>query len=156
MTDVNLQPGDRAPAFHLADQGGLKHRLSEWKGRPVLVFFYPKALTPGCTTHACGLRDLAGDIGDAVIVGISPDPSPKLAAFDDKHGLGYPLLSDPEHKIAEKYGVWGQKKLYGKAYMGIIRSAFLVDEKGKIAAAFPKISPKDTPGKLLKALNDHG
>ena len=157
MTDrVTLEPGDRAPAFHLADQAGDKHRLSEWKGRPVLLFFYPKALTPGCTTQACGLRDIAADVGDAVIIGVSPDQPDKLAAFDDKHGLGYPLLSDPDHKIAEKYGVWGEKKLYGKSYMGIIRSAFLIDEKGKIAAAFPKVSPKDTPVKLLKALGDRG
>ena len=125
-----LSTADRAPAFHLADQRGTKRRLSEYKGRKVLIFFYPKANTPGCTTQACGLRDIAGDIGDTVILGISPDMPDKLEGFDTKHSLGFTLLSDPDHAVAEKYGVWGEKKLYGKAYMGIIRSAFLVDEKG--------------------------
>jgi peroxiredoxin Q/BCP len=138
----------------LKDQRGDLVRLSSFKGRKVLVFFYPRALTPGCTTQACGLRDIAGDVGDTVIVGISPDTPEKQAQFDEKHGLGYPLLSDPDHKVAEAYGVWGEKSLYGRKFMGIIRSAFLIDEKGKIAAAWPKISPKDTPKKLLAALAD--
>ena len=144
--------GDRAPAFNLTDQSGNKVRLSSFKGRKVLVFFYPKASTPGCTNQACGLRDVAGDIGDTVILGISPDAPDKQASFDEKHGLGFPLLSDPDHEVAEKYGVWGEKSMYGKKYLGIIRSAFLVDEKGKVEAAWPKISPKDTPKNLLKAL----
>jgi peroxiredoxin Q/BCP len=144
--------GDRAPAFNLADQAGNKVRLSSFKGRKVLVFFYPKADTPGCTAQACGLRDVADDIGDTVILGISPDLSPKLEKFDTKYGLGFPLLSDPDHEVAEKYGVWGEKSMYGKKYMGIIRSAFLIDEKGKVEAAWPKVSPKDTPKNLLKAL----
>jgi len=144
--------GDRAPAFNLNDQTGAKLRLSSFKGRKVLVYFYPKADTPGCTTQSCGLRDIAGDIGDAVIIGISPDQPDKLARFDEKYGLGFTLLSDPDHEVAEKYGVWGEKVNYGKRYMGIIRSAFLIDEKGKISHAWPKISPKDTPTKLLKAL----
>ena len=144
--------GDRAPAFNLNDQTGAKLRLSSFKGRKVLVYFYPKADTPGCTTQSCGLRDIAGDIGDTVIVGISPDQPDKLARFDEKYGLGFTLLSDPDHEVAEKYGVWGEKVNYGKRYMGIIRSAFLIDEKGKISHAWPKISPKDTPTKLLKAL----
>ncbi|MGI8756910.1 MAG: thioredoxin-dependent thiol peroxidase [Acidimicrobiales bacterium] len=144
--------GDRAPAFHLTDQDGNKVRLSSFKGRKVLVFFYPKADTPGCTTQACGLRDVADDIGDTVIVGVSPDAPEKLARFDAKYGLGFPLLSDPEHATAEAYGVWGEKSLYGKKYWGVIRSAYLVDEKGKVEAAWPKVSPKDTPKNLLKAL----
>jgi peroxiredoxin Q/BCP len=144
--------GDRAPAFNLNDQTGAKLRLSSFKGRKVLVYFYPKADTPGCTTQSCGLRDIAGDIGDTVIIGISPDQPDKLARFDEKYGLGFTLLSDPDHEVAEKYGVWGEKVNYGKRYMGIIRSAFLIDEKGKISHAWPKISPKDTPTKLLKAL----
>ncbi len=147
-----LAAGDKAPAFTLLDQHGEKVALSKLKGRKVLVFFYPKADTPGCTTQACAMRDVADQVGDAIILGISPDLPEKQAKFDTKHGLGYPLLSDPEHTVAEAYGVWGEKKLYGKAYMGIIRSAFLIDEKGKIAQAFYKISPKDTPTKLLKAL----
>jgi thioredoxin-dependent peroxiredoxin len=149
---AQLSPGDKAPAFHLADQSGTKVRLSAFKGEKVLVFFYPKANTPGCTTQACGLRDVAGDIGGTKILGISPDMPDKQASFDDKYGLGYPLLSDPEHATAEAYGVWGQKKLYGREFMGIIRSAFLIDEKGKVEQAWYKISPKDTPTNLLKAL----
>ena len=144
--------GDRAPAFHLVNQAGDKVRLSSLKGRKVLIYFYPKADTPGCTTQACGLRDIADDIGNTVILGISPDAPAKLARFDEKHGLGFSLLSDPEHATAEAYGVWGEKSMYGKKYLGIVRSAFLVDEKGKVEAAWPKISPKDTPKNLLKAL----
>jgi thioredoxin-dependent peroxiredoxin len=147
-----LSTGDRAPAFNLSDQQGNKIRLSSFKGRKVLVYFYPKADTPGCTTQACGLRDIAGDIGDTVVLGISPDLPAKLAKFDDKYGLGFALLSDPDHTAAEAYGSWGEKSMYGKKYMGIIRSAFLVDEKGRVSHAWPKISPKDTPTNLLKAL----
>ena len=146
--------GDRAPAFNLADQDGTSVRLSSFKGRKVLVYFYPKADTPGCTTQSCALRDIAGDIGDTAIVGISPDAPEKLKKFDEKYSLGFTLLSDADHAVAEAYGVWGEKKNYGRTYMGIIRSAFLIDEKGKIAHAWPKISPKDTPTKLLKALEE--
>ncbi|MFM7062588.1 MAG: thioredoxin-dependent thiol peroxidase [Actinomycetes bacterium] len=149
---VQLSPGDKAPAIVLLDQLGARVRLSSFKGRKVLVFFYPKADTPGCTTQACGLRDVAGDVGDTVVIGISPDLPPKLEKFDGKYGLGFTLLSDPEHTVAEAYGVWGEKKLYGRAYMGIVRSAFLIDEKGKVEQAWYKISPKDTPLKLLAAL----
>ena len=146
------QAGDKAPNIALQDQHGDTVRLSGFKGRKVLVFFYPKALTPGCTQQACGLRDIAGDVGETAIVGISPDEPKKQAQFDEKHGLGFTLLSDPEHTVAEAYGVWGEKSVYGRKYMGIIRSAFLIDEKGKIEAAWPKISPKDTPKNLLAAL----
>jgi peroxiredoxin Q/BCP len=152
MADTKLAAGATAPAFTLKDQSGESVKLSQFKGRKVLVYFYPKADTPGCTAQSCGLRDVAGDIGDTVVIGISPDQPEKLAKFDDKYQLGFTLLSDPEHKIADKYGTWGEKKLYGKAYMGIVRSAFLIDEKGKIAEAWYKVSPKDTPKNLLKAL----
>jgi peroxiredoxin Q/BCP len=147
-----LAPGDPAPAFALADQTGEEVRLSSFAGRKVLVYFYPKADTPGCTTQACGLRDIAGDIGDTVVVGISPDQPKKLAKFDEKYSLGFRLLSDPEHETAEAYGVWAEKSMYGKKYMGIVRSAFLIDEEGKLQQAWPKISPKDTPKNLLAAL----
>ena len=146
------EPGKAAPAFTLADQTDTKVRLSSFKGRKVLVYFYPKADTPGCTTQACGLRDIASEIGDTVILGISPDKPAKLAKFDEKYHLGFTLLSDPEHEVAEKFGVWAEKSMYGKKYMGIVRSAFLVDEQGKVSHAWPKISPKDTPANLLKAL----
>jgi len=144
--------GSAAPAFTLLDQAEQKVRLSQFKGRKVLVFFYPKADTGGCTTQACGLRDIADEVGDTVILGISPDAPAKQKSWDDKHGLGFPLLSDPDHAVAEKYGAWGEKMNYGRKYFGVIRSAFLIDEKGKVEQAWPKISPKDTPTKLLKAL----
>jgi peroxiredoxin Q/BCP len=147
-----LNPGDKAPAISLEDQDGITVKLSGFKGRKVLVYFYPKADTPGCTQQSCGLRDIASDIGDTAIVGISPDLPAKQKKFDDKYSLGFPLLSDPDHAVAEAYGVWGEKKLYGRAYMGIVRSAFLIDEKGKVEQAWYKVSPKDTPKNLLKAI----
>jgi peroxiredoxin Q/BCP len=148
-----LVPGDRAPAFTLLDQTGEKVKLTECKGSKVLVYFYPKADTPGCTTQSVELSAIKDDI-DCTVIGISPDEPEKLRKFDDKYSLGFPLLSDPDHKVAEKYGAWGEKSMYGKKYMGIIRSAFLISETGKIIEAWPKISPKDTPKKLLKALQD--
>jgi len=151
---ARLEVGDSAPAISLTDQHGETVKLSSFKGRRVLVFFYPKANTSGCTTQACGLRDVAGQIGDTAIIGISPDAPDKQLSFDEKHSLGYPLLADVDHAVADAYGVWGEKKLYGKAYMGIIRSAFLIDGKGKVEQAWYKISPKDTPLKLLAALGD--
>lgn len=148
-----LKPGDNAPDFELLDQEGNPVSLSGFRGRKVLVYFYPKADTPGCTTQACGLRDVLGEIGDTAVVGISPDPPARQKRFDDKYGLGFPLLSDEDHGVAEAYGAWGEKKNYGRTYMGIIRSAFLVAEDGTLAEAWPKISPKDTPTKLLAALS---
>ena len=146
------KPGATAPAFNLADQAGSKIRLSSFKGRKVLVYFYPKADTPGCTTQACGLRDIAGEIGDTVVLGVSPDQPSKQLKFAQKYNLGFQLLSDADHATAEAFGVWGEKKNYGKTYMGIIRSAFLIDEKGMVAEAWYKISPADTPKNLLAAL----
>jgi peroxiredoxin Q/BCP len=147
-----LTAGTPAPDFTLTDQHGETVSLGDFAGRKVLVFFYPKADTPGCTSQACGLRDVAEDIGDTVVVGISPDLPPKLEKFDTKHDLGFTLLSDPEHAVADAFGVWGEKKLYGKVYMGIIRSSFLIDEQGQLEQVWYKISPKDTPKKLLAAL----
>ena len=149
---MTLAPGDKAPAISLPDQSGNTVKLSSFKGRKVLVFFYPKADTPGCTTQACGMRDVLGDIGDTAVLGISPDKPAKQKKFDDKYGLGFPLLADEDHSVAAAYGAWGEKSMYGRTYMGIIRSAFLVDEAGLVAEAWPKISPKDTPKNLLKAL----
>ena len=147
-----LAPGDPAPAFALQDQTGTEVRLSSFAGRKVLVFFYPKADTPGCTTQACGMRDILGDIGDTAVLGISPELPAKQAKFDDKYGLGFPLLSDEDHAVAEAFGAWGEKSMYGKKYQGIIRAAFLIDEQGKVEQAWPKVSPKDTPANLLKSL----
>jgi thioredoxin-dependent peroxiredoxin len=144
-----LSTGDVAPPITLADQHGETVELSSFTGRRVLVYFYPRADTPGCTQQACGLRDVLGQIGDTVVLGISPDKTPALAKFDTKYGLGFPLLSDPDHAVAEAYGVWAEKKLYGKVSMGIVRSAFLVGPDGHVEHAWYKISPKDTPTKLL-------
>ena len=148
-----LTPGDPAPSFSLPDQDGTVRTLSEFKGRPVLVYFYPRADTPGCTAQACGLRDIASEVGDAAIIGISPDKPSAQKRFDTKYSLGFPLLSDPDHAVAEAYDVWREKKMYGRTSMGILRSAFLIDGKGKVAEAWYKISPKDTPTNLLAALN---
>ncbi|HZQ26904.1 MAG TPA: thioredoxin-dependent thiol peroxidase [Acidimicrobiales bacterium] len=150
-----LKPGDKAPDFTLLDQHGEPFTLStSLKQRKAwhLIYFYPKADTPGCTQQSCGLRDIAGQVGDTAIIGISPDQPPAQAKFDTKYGLGFPLLSDADHAVAEAWGTWGEKSMYGKKYMGIVRSAFLVDDKGKIAEAWYKVSPKDTPANLLKAL----
>jgi peroxiredoxin Q/BCP len=147
-----LKPGDKAPDFTLLDQSGSKVKLSGFKGRKVLVYFYPKADTPGCTAQACGLRDVLPDIGDTVVLGISPDKPAKQQRFDTKYGLGFPLLADEDHAVAEAYDVWAEKSMYGRKYFGIVRSAFLVDEKGKIAEAWYKVSPKDTVTNLLSAL----
>src|SRR3954466_3350274 len=147
-----LKPGDKAPAFNLLDQDGNKVRLSSFKGRKVLFYFYPKADTPGCTTQACGLRDVSGQLGDTAVLGISPDAPTKQAKFDQKYGLGFPLLADEDHAVADAYGVWTEKSMYGKKYMGILRSAFLVDVNGKLAEVWYKISPADTPKRLLQAL----
>ena len=147
-----LTAGDKAPDFTLLDQDGEERKLSTYKGRTVLVYFYPKADTPGCTQQACGLRDVAEDIGDTAIIGISPDKPAAQKRFDAKYSLGFPLLSDADHAVAEDYSVWKEKSMYGRKYMGIERSAFLVDPKGKVREAWYKISPKDTPKKLLEAL----
>jgi peroxiredoxin Q/BCP len=147
-----LQPGDEAPDFDLLDQNENQVRLSDLHGRKVLVYFYPKADTPGCTKQACGLNDVLGEVGDTVVLGISPDKPSKQAKFAQKYALGFQLLSDPDHGVAEAYGVWGEKKNYGKTYMGIVRSAFLVDEKGELAEVWYKVSPADTPKNLLAAL----
>ena len=150
-----LKPGDNAPDFTLLDQNGEPFKLSKSiKQRKVwhLIYFYPKADTPGCTAQACGLRDISGDVGDTAILGISPDKPTAQKKFDAKYGLGFPLLSDPDHAVAEAYDVWTEKKNYGRTYMGIIRSAFLVDEKGKVEEAWYKVSPKATAENLLKAI----
>jgi thioredoxin-dependent peroxiredoxin len=150
-----LKPGDKAPDFTLLDQNGEPFSLSKsLKARKVshFVYFYPKADTPGCTTQACGLRDAMPKVGKTAVIGVSPDKPAKLEKFDTKYSLGFPLLADEEHAVAEAYDVWAEKSMYGRKYMGIVRSAFLIDEKGKIAEAWYKVSPKDTVTNLLAAL----
>lgn len=152
VTAQTVTEHDPCPAFALANQDGEVIDLASLRGRRVLVYFYPKANTPGCTQQACGLRDVLGDIGDTVVLGISPDAPAALARFRSKFDLGFDLLSDQDHAVAERFGVWQEKKNYGKVYMGVVRSAFLVGPSGEIERAWPTISPKDTPVKLLEAL----
>ena len=147
-----LKPGDKAPDIELLDQNGKSVSLKKFAKKKVLVYFYPKADTPGCTTQSCGLRDIKDQIGRTAIVGISPDKPEKQKKFDDKYELGFPLLADTENKVAKAYKVWKKKSMYGREYMGIERSAFLIDGSGIIVEAWYKISPKDTPTNLLKAL----
>jgi len=151
---AQLSAGDRAPAFALVDQHGQKIRLSTFKGRKVVVYFYPKADTPGCTTQSCALSDAMPELSGlgADVVGISPDSPDRQLRFDEKYGLGFPLLADEDHSVAEAWGAWGEKVNYGKRYFGIVRSAFVVDERGRIAAAFYKVSPQDTVPKVTAVL----
>ena len=150
--DGMLSIGDPAPSVELLDQSGERRTLADHHGHRVLVYFYPRADTPGCTLQACGLRDIAGSIGDTAVIGISPDKPASLAKFDTKYGLGFTLLSDLDHVACEAFAVWQEKKMYGKASMGVVRSAFLVGADGRLEQAWYKISPKDTPIKLLEAL----
>jgi len=151
-----LKVGARAPAFALTDQRGKKIKLSDFKGKRVVVYFYPRADTPGCTTQSCALSVAMPDLKrlKAVVVGISPDTPDKQKKFDEKYGLGFPLLADEDHKVASAWSTWGQKTLYGRKFMGIIRSAFVIDPQGKVAAVFYKVSPKDTVPKVTAALED--
>lgn len=143
---TKLSAGDEAPDFALLDQSGRTVKLSDFRGRKLLVYFYPRADTPGCTIQSCSVRDAMPSLGklNAAAVGISPDQPDAQQKFDAKFGLGFPLLSDPDHAVASAYGVWGKKSMYGKEYEGIIRSSFLVDEKGKIVEAWYKVSPQET------------
>lgn len=147
-----LAPGDVAPEFVLPDQAGRDLALSSLRGRKVLVYFYPKASTPGCTAQACGLRDVAGNLGSTVVVGISPDSPERQAAFASEHGLAFALLSDGDHAVADAYGTWVQRSMYGRSYMGIERSAFLVDADGVLERVWYKVSPAATVTNLLAAL----
>ncbi len=149
-----LKPGDRAPEFDLNDQQGQAVKLTDFKGKKLLLFFYPKALTSGCTKQACSVRDARTELADLGVtaLGLSPDPIDLQKKFDAKHSLGFPLLSDPDHAVAVAYGVWGEKSMYGKKYEGIIRSAFLIDENGIIIQAWYKVSPEQTVPKARAAL----
>lgn len=151
---AKLAPGDPAPAFELQDQQGQTVKLADFKGKKLLVFFYPKALTSGCTKQACSVRDARSELAELGVaaLGISPDPVDLQKKFDTKHSLGFPLLSDPDHAVAVAYGVWGEKSMYGKKYEGIIRSAFLIDENGRIIQAWYKVSPEQTVPKAKEAL----
>jgi len=152
---AELKIGDKAPSFSLKDQDGKIVSLADFKGRKLLVYFYPKADTPGCTKQACSVRDAATEFAEhnVAAVGISPDTPASQKKFDGKHHLGFPLLSDPDHEAAQAYGAWGKKSMYGKTYEGIIRSSFLIDEKGKIIQVSYKVKPEDTVPNAKGALN---
>jgi peroxiredoxin Q/BCP len=147
-----LSTGSIAPQFEAPDQFGRPFALDAYRGRTLLVYFYPKADTPGCTEQSCGLRDVKTRVGGTLIVGVSPDTPARQRKFDEKYGLGFPLLADTDNAIARAWDVWKKKSMYGREYMGIERSAFLVGPDGRILHAWYKISPKDTPVRLLEAL----
>ena len=149
-----LKSGDAAPAFSLKDQDGKMVKLTDFKGRKLLLYFYPKADTPGCTTQACSIRDSFAELTGKGVqsVGISPDTVNEQKKFAGKFGLPFQLLADEDHKIAEAYGVWGEKSMYGKTYMGIIRSSFLIDENGRVIQAWYKVKPEETVPNAIAAL----
>jgi len=151
-----VEQGDQAPDFTLPDQDGNPVTLSEQRGRPVVLYFYPKADTPGCTKQACGIRDHRADYerAGARVLGVSPDPVAAIRKFADKYTLDFELLADENHEVAELYGVWGQKKLFGKTYMGVQRATFVIDPEGRIAKVFPKVSPKTHDEVVLEALGE--
>jgi thioredoxin-dependent peroxiredoxin len=149
-------PGDPAPSFALLDQHGATVRLEDYRGRKLLVYFYPEADTPGCTVQSCDLRDRRQDLAriGLDVVGISPDDPRKQLAFDEKYGLGFPLLADEDHRVATSWGTWVEKHRGGHTYMGIQRSSFLVDEDGRIERAWSPVKPEDTVPNALAAVGD--
>ena len=151
---AELKTGSRSPDFTALADTGEKLKLSSFKGRKVVLYFYPKADTPGCTKEACGFRDEMPRFtgADAVILGVSPDPVKAVAKFKQKYSLPFTLLADEDHAVAEKYGVWVEKSMYGKKYMGIVRSHFVIDEQGRLADVQIKVSPTDSVAKALAVL----
>jgi peroxiredoxin Q/BCP len=149
-----LAEGDAAPDFTLPDQNGEEVTLSELRGETVVLYFYPRADTPGCTTQACGVRDRRADYAaaGARVIGVSPDEVGAIAKFADKFDLDFTLLADADHAVAERYGAWVEKSMYGKKYMGVARATFIIDPEGKIAKVSPKVSPKKHDDFVLKAL----
>jgi thioredoxin-dependent peroxiredoxin len=151
-----LAEGDKAPSFTLPDQNGEKVKLSDLKGETVVLYFYPKADTSGCTTQACGVRDRRADYeaAGARVIGVSPDEVKDVDKFAGKYDLEFTLLADADHAVAEKYGTWVEKSMYGRKYMGVQRATFIIDLKGKIARVFPKVQPKKHDELVLKALGE--
>ena len=147
--------GDHAPGFALQNQDGETVKLSDFAGKTVVLYFYPKADTPGCTTQACGIRDRSGEYeaAGAVVLGVSPDEPKALRKFADKYGLPFTLLSDDGHELAEAYGVWAEKSMYGRRYWGNLRATFVIDRDGRIGHVFPKVSPKTHDDVVLEALS---
>jgi peroxiredoxin Q/BCP len=150
-----LEPGAQAPDFTLPNQNGDPVSLSDFKGKRIVLFFYPKADTPGCTTQACGVRDHRADYerADAVVLGVSPDAPKKIAKFDAKYGLGFPLLADEDHAVAQAYGVWVKKSMYGREYMGNERTTFVIGPDGTIEHVLRKVKPGEHDSLVLEALD---
>jgi peroxiredoxin Q/BCP len=153
-----LSEGDLAPDFELPDQDGRAVKLSDFRGQRVVVYFYPKAATPGCTTQACGVRDHRADYEEAhaVVLGISPDSVAKVKKFHDKEGLNFALLADEDHAVAETYGVWVTKSMYGRSYLGNERTTFIIDSSGTVAEVLRKVKPAEHDELVLKALSAAG
>ncbi len=149
-----IESGQPAPDFTLPDQDGNEVTLSDLRGQPVVLYFYPRASTPGCTTQACGIRDRSAeyDRANAKVVGVSYGEVKHMKKFADKYGLEFTLLADSEHEVAELYGTWGEKSMFGKKYMGVTRATFVIDPEGTIAKVFPKVSPKTHDEVVLGAL----
>jgi peroxiredoxin Q/BCP len=149
-----IEPGENAPDFELPDQDGRAVKLSDFRGQPVVVYFYPKADTPGCTVQACGVRDHRADYAKvgSVVLGISPDPVKKVKKFHEKYDLDFALLADEDHAVAESYGVWSTKSMYGKTYKGNERTTFIIDSAGKIVEVLRKVKPAEHDELVLKAL----
>jgi thioredoxin-dependent peroxiredoxin len=151
-----IEPGDKAPDFELPDQDGRAVKLSDFKGQPVVVYFYPKADTPGCTTQACGVRDHQADYAEAgaVVLGVSPDTVAKVKKFHDKQGLNFSLLADEGHAVADEYGVWAEKSMYGKTYFGNERTTFVIGPDGRVASVLRKVKPAEHDARVLEALGE--
>ena len=151
-----IETGQPAPDFELPDQDGNPVRLSDLRGRRVVLYFYPKADTPGCTTQACGIRDHRADYeaAGATVLGVSPDPVKAVKKFHDKQMLGFTLLADEDHAVAEQYGVWVEKSMYGRTYSGNARATFLIDEESVVRHVIPKASPKTHDDEVLAALSE--
>jgi thioredoxin-dependent peroxiredoxin len=149
-----IESGEQGPDFELPDQDGRAVKLSDLRGHPVVVYFYPKASTPGCTTQACGVRDRRAEYAqaDAVVLGISPDPVAKVKKFHDKEGLNFTLLADEDHAVAESYGVWVTKSMYGRTYLGNERTTFIIDPAGRVAEVLRKVKPAEHDALVLDAL----
>ena len=151
-----VEHGQRAPDFELPDQDGNPVRLSDLRGQPVVLYFYPKADTPGCTTQACGIRDHRADYeaAGAVVLGVSPDPVSAVKKFADKQSLNFRLLADEDHAVCELYAVWAEKSMYGRTYWGALRSTFIIDPEGTVSHVIPKVSPKTHDDEVLKLLGE--
>ncbi|QIA26383.1 thioredoxin-dependent thiol peroxidase [Thermaerobacter sp. PB12/4term] len=149
-----VKVGEQAPDFTAVNDRGETVRLSDFRGRKVVLYFYPKDDTPGCTREACSFRDDYGQLQEAgaVVLGVSPDPVESHVKFREKYGLPFPLLSDPDHQVAEAYGVWKEKRMYGRTYWGIERTTFVLDEEGKVLAVIRGVKPEEHPRRALKAL----